>query len=165
MAEDIANLRVLVTAGCAGIGRAIADTFADAGAKIHVCDISDEAIEACRRERPGYGISRADVSNEQDVERLFKETLEHLGGLDVLVNNAGISGPTAPIDEISFDDWRRTIEVGLDSLYLCTKQAVAPLKEISAMIAFTVLSRSVSPRKSRSSTTNDFIFAKRPFAS
>ena len=128
MAQDIASLRVLVTAGCSGIGRAIADTFADAGARIHVCDISDEAIAACRTKRPDYGVSRADVSKEEDVERLFKEALEHLGGLDVLVNNAGIAGPTAPIEEISYDEWRRTIEVGLDSLFLCTKQAVPHLR-------------------------------------
>ena len=128
MSGSLENLRVLVTAGCAGIGRAMAEAFAAEGARVHVCDVAEDAIELCRSERPDFGVSRADVSREPDVERLFEESVAHLGGLDVLVNNAGIAGPTAPIEEIELADWRRTLEVDVDSLYLCTKQAIGHLK-------------------------------------
>jgi NAD(P)-dependent dehydrogenase (short-subunit alcohol dehydrogenase family) len=122
------GLRVLVTAGCAGIGRTIAEAFADAGARVHVCDIDPAAIESCCDARPDFSVSTADVSEPQDVDRLFEEAAGHLGGLDVLVNNAGIAGPTAPIEDIEVEDWRRTIAVDLDSFYLCTRRAVPLIK-------------------------------------
>jgi len=122
------GLRVLVTAGCAGIGRAIAEAFADAGARVHVCDIDPAAIDSCREVRPDFSVSTADVSEPRDVDRLFEEAVDYLGGLDVLVNNAGIAGPTAPIEEIEVEDWRRTIAVDLDSFYLCARRAVPLIK-------------------------------------
>lgn len=126
--QGLQGLRVLVTAGCSGIGRAIAEGFAAAGARIHVCDVDADILRACRTEQPDFGCSLADVSDPEDVERLFDEAIEDLGGLDVLVNNAGIAGPTAPIEEVEVADWRRTIAVDLDSHYLCSRKAAPLLK-------------------------------------
>src|SRR6478672_11551216 len=79
--------RVLVTAGASGIGLAIARTLAGAGARVHVCDVDEGALEACRNAIPGVGTTGADVSDEAAVDRLFDDVQAGLGGLDVLVNN------------------------------------------------------------------------------
>src|SRR3989442_6784301 len=88
------GLRVLVTAGAAGIGRVIAQTFTDNGARVHVCDVDDKALAQLPEK---ITRSRADVADLQDVDRLFADLQRHVGGLDVLVNNAGIAGPTAEV--------------------------------------------------------------------
>ena len=81
------------------------------------------------RSRPAHvSASRADVSDEGDVDRLFADLQAALGGLDVLVNNAGIAGPTAAIEEIDPADWRRCLEVDLTGQFLCARRAVPLLK-------------------------------------
>jgi NAD(P)-dependent dehydrogenase (short-subunit alcohol dehydrogenase family) len=122
------GLKVLITAGAAGIGRAIADTFADHGAKVWVCDIAEEALESCRAERPAWGVVRCDVAEEAQIDAFFDEALADLGGLDVLVNNAGIAGPTAGVEDIDPADWRRTVDVNLNSHFYCARRATPLLK-------------------------------------
>ena len=126
-----AGLRVLVTAGCSGIGRVIAETFAAAGAKVHVCDISETAMADCSAAHPDWSVSHCDVSDEQQVTQLFEDVKSNLGGLDVLVNNAGIAGPTGGIDELSTDEWRNTIDVNLNGQFYCARLAVPLLKQSS----------------------------------
>jgi len=123
------GLRVLVTAGGSGIGRAIAETMLDAGARVHVCDVSEKAIAKLSKARPEITGSLADVSSESEVEALFADVKRRLGGLDVLVNNAGIAGPTGPIEEMTPEEWRRTIDVDLVGQYLCARLAVPLLKK------------------------------------
>jgi NAD(P)-dependent dehydrogenase (short-subunit alcohol dehydrogenase family) len=122
------NLRVLVTAGASGIGRAIADLMLAHGARVHICDVSDEFLADFARAWPEAGRSRADVSSEADVARLFEDVRAGLGGLDVLVNNAGIAGPTGGVEEIAPADWRRTIDICLTGQFLCAHHAVPMLK-------------------------------------
>jgi NAD(P)-dependent dehydrogenase (short-subunit alcohol dehydrogenase family) len=128
MAEELQGKRVLVTAGCRGIGRAIAASLAGAGARVHVCDIDPEALTRLREEAPELGCSRADVADPGQVESLFTELRENLGGIDILVNNAGIAGPTGPIEDCEPAAWRRTLAVNLDAAYLCCRQAVPLMK-------------------------------------
>lgn len=116
------NLRVLVTAGAAGIGQAITTALVEAGARVHICDVAPSAM-------PSVSSSLADVSSEADVDRLFDDVRAKLGGLDVLVNNAGIAGPTGKIEDLSLDDWRRTLDVDLTGQFLCARRAVPMLKE------------------------------------
>ena len=121
--------RVLVTAGASGIGRAIADLFLDQGAQVHICDVSDTFLADFRSTHPKAGCTKADVSSDSEVKHLFNEIEKSLGGLAILVNNAGIAGPTGGVDEISSEDWRRTLDICLTGQYLCAHHAVPMLKQ------------------------------------
>jgi NAD(P)-dependent dehydrogenase (short-subunit alcohol dehydrogenase family) len=123
-----AGMRVLVTAGASGIGRAIADLLLSQGAKVHICDVSDRFLEDFVKAWPEAGVSKADVSSEEDVARLFGDLKGRLGGLDMLVNNAGIAGPTGGVEDIAPADWRRTIDICLTGQFLCAHHAVPMLK-------------------------------------
>lgn len=123
------NTRVLVTAGASGIGRAISDALIACGCRVHICDIVDSFLEDFKTAHPTMYTTKADVSSDADVERLFADVRAHLGGLDVLVNNAGIAGPTGGVEEISPADWRRTIDICLTGQFLCAHHAVPMLKK------------------------------------
>jgi NAD(P)-dependent dehydrogenase (short-subunit alcohol dehydrogenase family) len=123
------GLRVLVTAGASGIGAAIASAFAETGAKIHICDIDDAALAAFQKSFPCSHASNADVADERQVASLFETQHARFGGLDVLVNCAGIAGPTAGVDGISEEDWIRAIDVNLNGQYRCLHHAVPMLRE------------------------------------
>jgi NAD(P)-dependent dehydrogenase (short-subunit alcohol dehydrogenase family) len=125
------DLKVLVSAGASGIGATIARAFLEAGARVHVCDIDRAAIDRFCGESPGITASMADASVAADVDRVFDDVKSALGGLDVLVNNAGIAGPTGPIDEIEPSGWERTIAVNLSGQYHFARRAVPLLKKSS----------------------------------
>ena len=127
-----AGLRVLVTAGGSGIGAAVARAFAEAGAHVHVCDIDRTALDRLATETPGITTSTADVSNERDVDLVFDDAVGTLGGLDVLVNNAGVPGPTGAIEGIAPSDWERTVAVNLNSQFLFTRPAIPLLRRSEA---------------------------------
>lgn len=120
--------RVLVTAGASGIGRAIADLLIENGARVHVCDVSEPFLDDFRRAHPGHGTSVCDVSDEAAVARLFADVRAGLGGLDALINNAGIAGPTGGVEDIAPAEWRRTIDICLTGQFLCAHHAVPMLK-------------------------------------
>jgi NAD(P)-dependent dehydrogenase (short-subunit alcohol dehydrogenase family) len=122
------GLRAVVTAGAGGIGRAIADALIANGARVMICDVDRAALDAFRAAHPGAGATFADVAVDDDVARLFGEAQALLGGLDVLVNNAGIAGPTGAVEDISPTDWRRCIDVCLTGQFLCAHFAVPMLK-------------------------------------
>jgi NAD(P)-dependent dehydrogenase (short-subunit alcohol dehydrogenase family) len=122
------GLRVLVTAGAAGIGRAIVETFVAHGARVHLCDVDEAALADARRALPQVTQSVADVARLADVERLFADVRRELGGLDVLVNNAGIAGPTAKVEDIEPADWERCIAVDLTGMFYCTRLAMPMIK-------------------------------------
>ena len=119
--------RVLITAGAGGIGRVMADTFVSSGAKVHICDVVPTAIEETVRALK-VTASHCDVSDLKQVDGLFADVNKHLGGLDVLVNNAGIAGPTGKVEEIAVADWERCIAVDLNGMFYCTRLAVPMLK-------------------------------------
>src|SRR6202789_3825688 len=122
------TLRVLLTAGASGIGRAAADLLIARGAQVHICDVSDEFLADYRAAHPKAGITRADVASDADVGGLFDDVKASLGGLDALINNAGIAGPTGGVEDIKPEDWRRTIDVCLTGQFLCAHFAVPILK-------------------------------------
>jgi NAD(P)-dependent dehydrogenase (short-subunit alcohol dehydrogenase family) len=122
------GLRVLVTAGAAGIGRATAETFHAAGAKVHICDVSAEALAQFKQANPGITQSLCDVSDLHQVDQLFADVKQYLGGLDALVNNAGIAGPTALVEDTQPEDWQRTMAVNLNGMFYCTRLGVPMLK-------------------------------------
>jgi NAD(P)-dependent dehydrogenase (short-subunit alcohol dehydrogenase family) len=120
--------RVLVTAGGSGIGHAIAKAFLDHGARVHICDVSDAMLSEGLATLAGATGTLADVADPSDVDRLFDDAEAELGGLDVLVNNAGIAGPTATVENISPEDWTRTIAINLTGSFLCCRRGVPLLK-------------------------------------
>ena len=122
------QLRVLVTAGASGIGRATADLLVARGAQVHICDVSDEFLADYRVAHHDARVTKADVASETDVARLFDDVKASLGGLDALINNAGIAGPTGGVEDIRPEDWRRTIDVCLTGQFLCAHHGVPLLK-------------------------------------
>jgi NAD(P)-dependent dehydrogenase (short-subunit alcohol dehydrogenase family) len=125
---QIAGLRVLVTAGAGGIGLEIARAFLREGARVHVCDVDEAALTQARASDPALTASVCDVSDRAQVKRLFDEALAALGGLDCLVNNAGIAGPTGKVEEINPEDWDRCVAIDLTGQFNCARLAVPHLK-------------------------------------
>ncbi|CAG9269473.1 TPA: SDR family oxidoreductase [Burkholderia cepacia ATCC 25416] len=128
------GLRVLVTGGASGIGLEIADAFAECGGRVHVCDASQAAISALADRPPraaagAISATLADVSDPAAVERVFADVSSRLGGLDVLVNNAGIAGPTGGIDEIDPVQWEQTVAINLNAQFQFARRAVPLLRE------------------------------------
>ncbi|MFZ0594488.1 MAG: SDR family oxidoreductase [Bryobacteraceae bacterium] len=124
--------RVLITAGASGIGREIARAFAANGAKVFVSDIDAKGLDALSKEIKGVMTKVCDNSKRSDVEALMPAAVEALGGLDVLVNNAGISGPTAPVEEMDPDKWAAVMSVNLNGTFNVTRLAIPHLKKSSA---------------------------------
>jgi NAD(P)-dependent dehydrogenase (short-subunit alcohol dehydrogenase family) len=124
----IEGLRVLVTAGANGIGLEIARTFVREGARVHVTDIDRAALDALAASDPAVTRSYGDVADRADVTHFFAEALQALGGLDALVNNAGIAGPTGRVEEINPEDWDRCLEVCLTGQFNLVRLAVPHLK-------------------------------------
>lgn len=119
MSESLLGVRALVTGGGSGIGRAIADCLQREGARVMVVDL-DSATE------PDVV---ADVSLSADVDRVFAATRETLGGLDLLVNNVGVAGPTAAVQDMDPDEFDSCVQVCLGSAFRCTRAAVPLLRE------------------------------------
>ena len=124
--------RVLITAGAAGIGKEIAKAFAANGAQVCVCDIDMKALDAASKDIPGLKTIVCDVSKRADIERMVAEAATALGGLDVLVNNAGISGPTAPVEEMDPDAWELVMQIDLTGTFNVTRCAIPHLKKSAA---------------------------------
>lgn len=120
--------RVVVTAGAQGIGMAITEAFVAAGAQVHICDVNDDFLAAAKSKFPDVSQSRTDVSNEVEVDAMFAALTGRWGALDVLVNNAGIAGPTAKVEDTDLTEWSQTIAVNLTGPFLCTRRAVPLLK-------------------------------------
>ncbi|MGI9423853.1 MAG: SDR family oxidoreductase [Hyphomicrobiaceae bacterium] len=127
----IDGLRVLITAGASGIGRQMTEAFLAEGAKVHICDIDRTALEQLQAERPDVTWSLCDVAKRDQVAAMMDEAVQALGGLDCLINNAGIAGPTGRVDEIDPDDWDRCLAVCITGQFNCTRLAVQHLKASS----------------------------------
>ena len=128
MEITVKGQRVLITAGAAGIGRAMTDMFHKAGARVHICDVVQGAIDDTKKAFPGVTATLADVSRLRDVDQLFADVKQHLGGLDCLVNNAGIAGPTGKVEDIPVEEWERCIDVDMNGMFYCTRLAMPLIK-------------------------------------
>ncbi len=117
--------RVLITAGASGVGRAMAEAFDAAGAQVWVVDVDEDALQGCPDH---WQSSKADVSDEAHVAEVFAQLEQAWGGLDVLCANAGVTGPTALVEDVSLTDWKNCLSVNLEGAFLCSKYAVPMLK-------------------------------------
>ena len=128
MELTVKGQKVLITAGAGGIGRVMAETFVKAGARVHICDVVPAALEETKRALSGVTATLCDVSDVKQVDLLFADVKTYLGGLQVLVNNAGIAGPTAKVEDIGIEDWRRCIDIDLNGMFYCTRLAMPMIK-------------------------------------
>ena len=119
----------VITGGAGGIGRETARRFAEEGAKICIVDLADEPGNEAADELDALYV-HADVTDPDDVQRMYRETAERFGGIDVLFNNAGISPPEDDsILDTGLDAWQRVQDVNLKSVYLCCKFGIPYLLE------------------------------------
>ena len=147
--------RVLVTAGAAGIGRAVAEAFVAAGARVHIADVDEAALAEATAHEAVTG-TLGDVTDPATVERLFENVRRELGGLDVLVDNAGVAGPTAPVETYDPQAWHHVLAVNLTATFLITQQAIPLLKQSarrSIIVMSSVAGRFGYPNRVAYSTT------------
>jgi NAD(P)-dependent dehydrogenase (short-subunit alcohol dehydrogenase family) len=135
MKGRIENKVAIITGGARGIGKATCRIFAEQGAKVVVTDIIDDegenVAEAIRKEGWEAKYIHLDTSIEKEVSAVFSQVNEEFGSVDVLVNNAGISGTNAPTHEISESDWQKVIDINVNGVFFCTKHAVPYMKKQS----------------------------------
>ena len=124
--------RVVVTAGGGGIGLTIAQAFVAAGDRVHVCDLDAHALEGVTRDNPAITGTVCDVADRAAVERFVEEAVGALGGIDVLVNNAGIAGPTTSVEDLDPDEWDTVLAVNLTGPFNVTRLAIPHLKKSDA---------------------------------
>jgi len=128
MSQDKLLGRVAIVTGAAqGMGREIAETLARAGASVVVCDINEEKVQSVADNINALGL-KTDVTNEEDVGDMVRNTIKRYGTVDILVNNAGILRPTR-IDNITKKEWDFVLDVNLNGTFLCTKAVLKTMKE------------------------------------
>ncbi len=122
----------LISGGASGIGRRIAERFLERGDSVHICDFSADNVAEFIVANPGATASVADIANKSDVDQVFADLLQHHGSLHILINNAGIAGPSVPVEDIDEDDWDRCLQVNLSGTFYMTKRAIPLLRKASA---------------------------------
>lgn len=131
--QQLTDRSAIVTGGGAGIGRAACRRLAEAGARVAVTDIQDEQGESIVEEIRDKGLEarywHLDVASEEAVRHVFGQVVEAYGGIDVLVNNAGISGINKPTHAIGEDEWQRVIDINVKGVFLCTKHAIPHMRK------------------------------------
>lgn len=126
-----AGLRVFISGAAAGIGAAIAHAFLQVDANVYICDVDASAVEQAKQRHPRLHAGVADVGHRAQVDSVIDDAAAKLGGLDVLINNAGIAGPTGEVETLEPDDWERTVSTNLNSQYYFLRRAVPILKRTS----------------------------------
>lgn len=127
-AQALVGKRALITAGASGLGLQMAQAFMAAGARVMVCDLDANTLIGLAADCPGLATALADVTDEADVARLFKSVDQCLGGLDVLVNTAGVAGPPCGVGAITLAEWNRSLVLKLTSQFLCVREALPRLR-------------------------------------
>ena len=128
MSDPVSSRIVAITAGASGIGRVVAEAFLEQGSVVYVCDIDATALKEAGSDRGVLHFVQADVSRYEDVQSFFAQIEVEQGRLDVLVNNAGVSGPTALAEAVDPADWDQTIAVNLTGQFYCAREAIPLLK-------------------------------------
>ena len=119
---------VLISGGASGIGACTARRFLDQGSDVHICDVSDDLVSDFLAANPGATGTAADIGDRDDVARIFADFQKHHDRLSVLVNNAGIAGPTAAVDTHDEDGWDHCVQTNLTGTFYMTRRAVPLLR-------------------------------------
>ncbi|GAB5468635.1 MAG: SDR family oxidoreductase [Rhodospirillales bacterium] len=120
--------RVIISAAADGIGKLTAEAYLAEGARVAICDIDPDKVAAFAAAQPNLVAEVCDVGQEAAVAAWMDRALAALGGCDTLINNAGISGPTATIEEVAIEDLRSCLEIGLVSHFVCTAKVMPGMK-------------------------------------
>ena len=128
MTYSLAGKRAIVTGAAGGIGRQTASKLAAAGAAVYIIDIDADASAEARTEIPGLAGEVTDMGDPAAIKTFFGRAVEHLGGLDILINNVGSAGPTGPVEEVTLAEWNTCLAVNLPSAFLCVQEAVPYLR-------------------------------------
>lgn len=129
---SIKGKSVLITAGANGLGLEMAKVFLAAGARVCISDVDRHAMEQACKLHPELLSYYCDVAQESDVDALFDYINAQFSGLDILINNAGIAGPTGYVETLDKEDWDRCLAVNISGQFLCARRAVPLLKQASA---------------------------------
>jgi NAD(P)-dependent dehydrogenase (short-subunit alcohol dehydrogenase family) len=124
--------RVVVTAGAGGIGLVIAKAFAAAGDRVHICDIDEQALEQVTREIPEITGTVCNVAHRPSVEGFVADAVQNLGGIDVLINNVGVAGPTATVEDVDPEQWDEVLAINLTGPFNVTRLAIPHLRKSGA---------------------------------
>ena len=126
--SDFEGARVVITAGAAGIGRAMAERFLAGGARVAVCDVDAAAVEAFRAAHPAALAQPADVTEPESLGGFLGQVERDWGGVDVVAANAGIGGPAGAIEDLGLAEWRACLSVNLDGTFLTAQWAARVMK-------------------------------------
>lgn len=131
--KRLENKTAIVTGGSVGLGKATAILFAKEGAKVAVTDIKEkegmEVVDEIRKNGGTAAYWHLDTSNEEEVDKVFSDINHTFGNINVLVNNAGISGINKPTDEITSEEWDKVMNINVKGVFFCTKHAIPYMKE------------------------------------
>ena len=125
----LTDQRVIVTAAAVGIGREITNSFLTAGARVFTCDIDRGRLDALVGHNDRLDGCMADVSSNEQVDHMFDQATAFLGGLDIVVNNAGIGGPIGSLETVSPSEWQETLCVNLNGMFYCLRRAIPLIKQ------------------------------------
>lgn len=120
---DLTGYRVAISAGANGIGKIMAQSFAFCGAQVFVSDVDDAALASC-----GFDGMKADAGDPAQCEAFIDRAIGHLGGLDVLLNNAGIAGPTARVEDVTPEQLDATLRIDVASMFHMSRRAIPALR-------------------------------------
>lgn len=127
---DLGGRTAAVTGAARGIGYAIAERLLDSGANVMLWDIDISALSgAAERLGDHVGVATVDVTDPEAVETARVQTVSHFGGIDILVNNAAILGPTTTTWRYALEDWNRVLRTDLTGVFICCKAVVPTMME------------------------------------
>ena len=119
---------VLVTGGADSVGRVVAERCLGRGDRVHICDVRKEALAGALAANPGMTGTLADVGSHDAVRQVFEEAAAAIGDVSVLVNNVGIAGPRAAIEDIALKDWEDCLRINLSGMFFCMQRAIPMMK-------------------------------------
>lgn len=121
-------MKVIVTAAASGIGHRIATRFASEGASVFIGDRDVDALATAIAETPGIDGAVVDLGSHEEVAEFIAKAMDKLGGIDVLINNVGIAGPTALLENVTPEEWDHTMRLNLGSHFYCSREVIPKMK-------------------------------------
>jgi len=120
---------VVVTGAGDSVGRLIAEKYLALGAKVHICDVREDAVAQTLKANPGMHGSVCNVGDPESVESMFKEVFDWIGHVTILVNMVGIAGPTKLVEDITIEEWQQSIDINLNGMFYTVRQVVPEMKK------------------------------------